>query len=280
MDPFVPRVPYVNPPATPAPSDLMLGPVGRILPPDPIGISIFIHYNSFPPRLNPWLHIPAIPSTTIARTPSTPPVHPLHLHITNMMCPRMHQKLFGWDTSIPHTTHFYPSFELPEPLPHYVCIRFVSHKHPALPFHNSPFPSIHTTNHSLFYLKTTMPARSARSTRKTTPEAAAPYPPFGRHPSDPLEICRSALPPTDPQPMPCDQPTAAPTTKPSSRSKSVSTVPQAKTICPRGRSAAPTKATYPIFLNDASTTTTSSLTLGSSNVPFQQRHASLTTSRN
>jgi hypothetical protein len=185
----------------------------------------------------------------------------------HMMCPRTHQKLFGRDTSIPHTTRFYPSFELPGPLPHYVCIRFGSHKHP-------------TTNHSLFYLKTMMPPRSARSTRKTPPEAAAPYPPFGRHPSDPLEIRRSALPPTNPRPMPRDQPAAAPTTKPSSQSKSVSTVPQAKTICPWGCSATPTKATYPIFLNNASTTTTSSFTLGSSNAPSQQCHASLTTSRN
>jgi hypothetical protein len=140
-DSFLPRAPCVDPPATPAPLDLTLGPEGHILSPNPIGISIFIHYTSFPPHLNPWLHIPAIPSTTIACTSSTPPVHPLHLHITNMMCPRMHQKLFGQDTSIPHTTHFYPSFELPGPLPHYVCIRFESHKHP-------------TTNHSLFYLKT------------------------------------------------------------------------------------------------------------------------------
>ncbi len=77
-DPFVPRAPCVNPLATPAPLDLTLGPEGCILSPDPIGVSIFIHCTSFPPPLDPWLHIPAIPSTTIARTPSTPPVCPSH----------------------------------------------------------------------------------------------------------------------------------------------------------------------------------------------------------
>jgi hypothetical protein len=66
-----------------------------------------------------------------------------------------------------------------------------------------------------------------------------------------------------------NQPTPV-TTKPSSRSKSVTTVPQDKTILSRGRSATPSKSTYPIFLNNASTTTTSSLTLGSSVAPFQQ----------
>jgi hypothetical protein len=57
------------------------------------------------------------------------------------------------------------------------------------------------------------------------------------------------------------------------------TNPQEKPSHPRGHSAAPTKATYSIFTNNASTTLTLSLTLGSSTIAPPQCQSSLTTSR-
>jgi hypothetical protein len=111
-----------------------------------------------------------------------------------------------------------------------------------------------------------MPPRSSKTTCKPPPEVAAPYPPFGHHPSNPSNnrlLARDHS--VEPRPLQLPPPK-----KTISHSKSVS-APKAKQPPPRGRSAAPTSYTYSIFNNDASTTTTSSLTLDSTSIVPSRR---------
>jgi hypothetical protein len=168
-------------------------PDAPILYADPFGTSDIIDYDyvSFPQDRNDYIH--AIPSPIIACFTPAPLVCPPHPGATCMVLSRLLQKLFGTDTSHLPTTHFLLLFGPPGPLSHYVCIRSGSHKHSVFTPHNTPLSPNNPSKLFAPLDKPTMPPRSAKSSRKPPPETVAPYPPFGRHPSDPAVIVRSEL---------------------------------------------------------------------------------------
>ena len=186
---------------------------------------------------------------------------PSHLHLTNVMRTRKYQIQTAHNTSLVPTTHLVPGYFL---LSHQSCKKFVSHTQLLLD-HKSTSPTDHTPILIIADHPKIMPPKSSKTTRKPPPEGVtAPYPPFGQHPSDPSNTrLDHALKPPPPQ--------LSTIRKIASCSKSAY-APKAKQPPPRGCSAAPTRHSYPIFTNnDASTTTTSSLTLGSASIAPSRR---------
>ncbi len=219
-----------------------------------------------------WPHLPVsnCHPTPIAYLPVPPTVCPSHQHTTNLMGPSSHQKLFGWDTSNFPSTHYLSPTKISFSHSLQDTKTSVSHSHPSFNHKSHLYPNCKTFP-ILVTPSLSMSPRSTKPTRKPPPEVAAHYPPFGHHPSDPLGTLHAPHKGTDlsPHPLPT-------TTKISIRSKSAST-PRATKSHRQGQSAAPTKATYPIFANNASTTTTSSLTIASSSITPSQHQSDILT---
>ncbi len=272
---FPPPTLFVNPSASQ--SNPTFGPDVRTHPSNPISIPVAFASNLNPPMLSfcPRSLISARLQSTTVSIPSPSPVRPSHPHITNLMGPRTHQKLFGQDTSVFQATHIVSTIPLIVLHSLHVDAKIGPHKHSTpshhlllrhhifqipLTTHRSTHLPPHPTLHPM------MPSQIKKTAQKSPPEVApAPYPPFGHHPSDLSTSPHITHPLMAPQSLQTPQSVPTTATKAPIRSKSV-TNPQAKKPPPRGRSAVPTKATYTIFTNDASTTSTSSLTLGSSTI--------------
>ncbi len=268
--PHGPTLSGVDPPATTAPLNITLGQEHRSQRHTLMSIIFYTSPHLSGLSLWPHLLVSNCRQTPITHLPVPPTVCPSHQHTTNLMGSSSHQNLFGRDTSNFPSTHYLSPTEISFSHSLQATKKSVLHSRPRFNHKSHLYP-----NHKTFLILVTpslsMLPRSTKPTRKTPPEVAAPYPPFGRHPSDPLGTLRAPYIATDLSPLPLST-----KTKISIRSKSAST-PRAMKSHPQGRSAAPTKATYPIFANDTSTTTTSSLTLASSSiVPSQHQSNTLT----
>ncbi len=268
--PHGPTLSGVDPPATTAPLNITLGREQRsqwhTL------MSIIFYTSPHLSGLSLWPHLPVSDChpTPITHLPMPPTVCPSHRYTMNLMGSSSHQNQFGRDTSNFPSTHYLSPTKIGFSHSLQVTKKSVSHSRPRFNHKSHLYPN-RKTFPILITPSLSMLPRSTKPTQKPPPEVAAPYPPFGRHPSDPLGTLRAPYIATDLSPLPLST-----KTKISICSKSAST-PRAMKSHPRGRSAAPTKATYPIFANNASTTTTSSLTLASSSIaPSQHQSNTLT----